>query len=272
MPLSGHNATTSLPLFNSPSFSARGFVHFSSYELGRVSPHLPHLDESKDGQQMMAPLSRNTANGPEPNGHTNGLNRAPLGAFEAPPSTMAAQLISNLANPSNGNPTNRPSTSRELKQDELKRLMIEVSELENSAHELTDPHVKLEHKHKLICVFARAVLERLDNDDPFMNLPQLMSQASDALDIFISTISEVPSVLEYTLSPDTPLQTRGPEPLWVWLFPRVLTLLGRRGCDALTEKIKDFFYICFQVVSRSPKLWKLNFLFFSYLRDCASGK
>lgn len=194
-----------------------------------------------------------------------------MGAFEAPPSTMAAQLISNLANPSNGNPT-KPSTSREPKQDELKRLMIEVSELENNAQELTDPDVKLEHKHKLIYVFARAVLERLHNDDPFINLPQLTSQASDALDIFISTILEVPSVLEYSLSPAISLQTRGPEPLWVWLFPRVLTIFGRRGCDALTEKIKEFFHTCFQVVSRSPKLWKLNFLFFSYLRDCASGK
>lgn len=222
-------------------------------------------------RQRMAPLSRNTTNGPESNGRTNGLNNATMGAFEAPPSTMAAQLISNLANPSNGNPT-KPSTSREPKQDELKRLMIEVSELENSAQELTDPNLKLEHKHKLIYVFARAVLERLKNDDPFMNFPQLMSQASDALDIFISTISEVPSVLEYTLNPSTSLQTRGPEPLWVWLFPRVLTLFGRPGCDALTEKIKEFFQICFQVVSRSPKLWKLNFLFFSYLRDCASGK
>ncbi|CAG8977250.1 hypothetical protein HYALB_00009347 [Hymenoscyphus albidus] len=220
----------------------------------------------------MAPYSRTSAHGPQSHGQSNGLNRAPvpMGVFDAPPSTMAAQLISNLAttNPPNGN---HRVSSREPKQDELKRLMVEVSELENSGHEPTDVVVKLEHKHKLVYVFARAVLERLNHDDPFMNIPQLISQASDALDIFTSTITEVPLVLDYTSNSVKSFPTRGPEPLWVWLFPRLLTLFGRPGCDPLTAKIKDFFQVCFQVVSKSPKLWKLNFLFFSYLKDCTSA-
>jgi serine/threonine-protein kinase ATR len=208
----------------------------------------------------MAPPSRDGQNEMQPNGYTSGHSR---NLFDAPPSTMAAQLINNLATSS--------KPSREPEQDELKRLMSEVSELENSPELLTDIKVKLAHKHKLIYVFARAVLERLCNDDPFINITQLVPQASEALDIFISAIREAPNVLEYLLPSCKAIQSRGQEPLWIWLFPRVLTLLGRQGCDALTGKIQEFFGVCFQVVSRSPKLWNLNFEFFTYLKGCIKG-
>lgn len=197
------------------------------------------------------------------NVYRNQYTSGPSGAFEAPPSTMATQLINNLAT------ANR--TSRAPEQDDLKRLMSEVSDMENRASELSNPDDKLEHKHKLIYVFARAVLERLSSDDPFMNTSQLVSQAVEALDIFMSAVREAPAVLSYVLNAGEVLQARGQEPLWNWLFPRILTLLGRREYDALTEKIKDFFYVCFQVVSRSPKLWNLNHYFFYYLKECASS-
>ncbi|KAF4624113.1 hypothetical protein G7Y89_g14062 [Cudoniella acicularis] len=187
----------------------------------------------------------------------------PSGGFDLPPSTMAAQLIHNIAT------TNEPS--REPQQDDLKKLMTEVSELENNPEALANAQVKLGHKHKLIYVFARAVLERLTTDDPFMNVSQLVSQAADALDIFVAAIKETPAVLCHVMRPEESLQTRGREPLWMWLFPRILVLLGRRDCDALTEKTKDFFCVCFQVVSRSPKLWNLSSLFFSYLKESTLG-
>jgi serine/threonine-protein kinase ATR len=150
--------------------------------------------------------------------------------------------------------------------------MTEVSDLENNVNKTDDVAVKLEHSHKLIYVFARAVLERLTKDDPFMNVQQLVSQASDALDVFMGAIKDIAGVLDYVLPVGVMLQGRGEEPLWLWLFPRVLTLLGRRQCEALTEKIKDFFYVSFQAVARSPKLWNLTSLFFNYLRDCVSSK
>jgi serine/threonine-protein kinase ATR len=180
---------------------------------------------------------------------------------------MAAQLINNL---STMNGTNQPP--RQVEQDDLQRLMTEVSGLENNANKTGDVAVKLEHNHNLIYVFARAVLERLSKDDPFMNVQQLVSQASDALDVFMASIKEVPGVLGYVLPSEVSLQSRCQEPLWLWLFPRVLTLLGRWQCETLTEKIKDFFYVSFQAVARSPKLWNLSSLFFNYLRDCVSSK
>ena len=203
----------------------------------------------------MAPISRIAANG-------HRLDGQPNGEFEPPPSTMAAQLISSIS-------TAKPS--RPAEQDDLQKLMSEVSALENNGTGQDNLEAKARHKHKLIYVFARAVLERLAQDDPFMNVQEVVGHAADALDIFMNTIKENPTVLGYVLAPGENLQTRRQEQLWIWLFPKVLTLLGRRGCDPLTEKIKDFFYVSFQAVARSPKLWNLSSFFFCYLKECATS-
>lgn len=205
----------------------------------------------------MAPASRGQGLAHRSYSQVNG------NGFDLPPSTMAAQLINNLSTP------NKPS--RHAEQEDLKTLMDEVSNQEASIADFSNAEANLEHKHKLIYVFGRAVLERLAADDPFLDFQKIVPQASDALDIFMSTIKEMPDVLAYCVAPESALLSRGQEPLWFWLFPRALALLGRRQCDALTEKIKDFFYECFQVVARVPKLWTLSSFFFSYLKECAAS-
>jgi serine/threonine-protein kinase ATR len=181
---------------------------------------------------------------------------------------MAAQLINDISS------TNQPAP-RPVQEDagDLKALMEEVASAENNAALLQDAAALLEHKHQLIYVFSRAVFERLAKaaDDPFLRIEQTVSQASDALDVFVTTIRELPEVLDYTLKPKTQLHLRGSEPFWVWLFPRVLALLGREKCEKLTEKINSFFQVAFQAVTRSPKLWNLSSLFFLYLKECVTS-
>ena len=205
----------------------------------------------------MAPASRGEDPAHRALGHADGKG------FDPPPSTMAAQLINNLSTPT--------KPSRQAEQEDLKKLMDEVSNQETSIAEFSNAEAKLEHKHKLIYVFARAILERLAGDDPFLDVQKMIPQASDALDIFMSTIKEIPDVLTYCVGTGFPLLNRGQEPLWFWLFPRVLALLGRRQCDALMEKIKDFFYVSFQVVARSPNLWTMSSFFFCYFKECTTS-
>lgn len=143
--------------------------------------------------------------------------------------------------------------------------------MENSIVKPQDPDLQLAHKHKLIYVLARALLEKLGGDDPFLDVQQAVSQASEALDVFTATITELPEVLEYILPSGITLQARGSAPLWVWLFPRVLTLLGQVNCDSLGERVQTFFSVAFESVSRSPKLWNLSSTFFVYLKECVSG-
>jgi len=207
----------------------------------------------------MVTVSRNPAGNLRSNGMANG------GDFDPPPSTMAAQLINDLS-ATDSNHLPRPN-----EQDELKALMLEVSNAENSIAEFANTGAKLEHKHKLIYVLTRTILERLTNDDPFMDHGRVVSEASDALDVFMGIVKETPDVLDYMLGPNSILQGRGQEPLWIWLFPRILALLGRRHCEILTEKIKDFFYVSFQAVAQSPKLWNMPAFFFFYLKECVVG-
>ncbi|KAM0134783.1 hypothetical protein ACHAP3_005339 [Botrytis cinerea] len=184
------------------------------------------------------------------------------GRWEAPPSTMAAQLINNLST---------KKQSRQVEHDDLQSLMTEVSCRENDASDFTDPEAMLEHKHKLLYVIAKVVLEKLNKDDPFMNVQNVINQACEALDVFISTVKDVPNILNYVSTPDRPLKSRGPEPLWIWLFPRVLACLGRRNSRKLTVKIEAFFSTSFEVVARSPKLWGLSSSFFAYLKDSVTS-
>ena len=198
---------------------------------------------------------------------TNGLSHPyppPHGEFEAPSSTMAAQLINDIS------AVNEPL--RPAERDDLQRLMAEISKSENQIVEAQSPEAKVQHAHKLIYVFALTVLDRLASDDPFLNIPQMVSQASDALEVFIIAIKETPGIFDYVLQPDEILRSRGQEPVWIWLFPKVLVLLGRNGCESLTGKIGDFFFESYQAVAQAPRLWDLSFSFFVYLKDCVSSE
>ncbi|PQE28467.1 phosphatidylinositol 3 protein [Rutstroemia sp. NJR-2017a BBW] len=175
-----------------------------------------------------------------------------------PPSTIAAQLINNLS-------IKRPS--RQIEHDELQTLMNEVSMQENDISSLTDDKDIVSHKHKLVYVITRVVWERLEKKDIFTDLTTVIDQACEALDVFISTIEDVPEVLNFSSPNDLSLTARGPKPLWLWLFPRILSFLGRRAYDKLTQKISTFFITAFEAVSKSPRLWKLTSSFFRYIVD-----
>ncbi|XMA19178.1 hypothetical protein WAI453_011969 [Rhynchosporium graminicola] len=215
----------------------------------------------------MAPIARNAASGRQPHGQNNGE----MGTSIPPPSTMAAQLISNLStkatNPSNKDP------------DGLKQIMLEVSldDAEFDAKVKANPayieemDVKLERNHKLIYAFARALLEKLASDDPFQDLKESAQQGKEALDVYVGTFREFPQLLAYIPPPDRPLIGRGTEPLCSWLIPRVLVLLGRKGCETLTENIKSLFKVFFQIVPQYPSLWIWESIMFDHLKRCVQA-
>jgi len=188
---------------------------------------------------------------------TNGVYQ---GDHDVPPSTMAAQLINNI---STGN-----NPSRTSERDDLQRLMAEISQIESQGTETGNIELQTQNAHKLIYVFTRAVLERLSQDDPFVNVTEMVAHASDALDVFATVIKETPGVLVLIPSENDQLQGRGIEQLWLWLFPRLLPLLGRPKMQALSDKIKSLLLRAFEVVAVSPQLWCLSASMFVYLRDC----
>ncbi|RKF63720.1 Protein kinase rad3 [Erysiphe neolycopersici] len=201
---------------------------------------------------MMAPRSTNVQK----------LKQKTHTTSDIPPSSTAFQLISKVTT------ANKSSTQAES--IELQKLTTEVSDFENSISKTDDPEIQLRHIHKLIYVLSRAVLERLQKSDPFINFEELICQAGESLDLFCLNVDSHPTVLTYKLAPGECFQGRGSEPLWVWLFPRILGLLGHARCETLTEKIRKLFLLSFQSTCRIPNLWYIGFAYFDYLKDCVS--
>ncbi|KAH6705183.1 protein kinase-like protein rad3 [Leptodontidium sp. MPI-SDFR-AT-0119] len=224
-----------------------------------------HLQLINNDFLMMAPTARNTASSRRPNGHTNGE----MGTSLPPPSTMAAQLISDLSTKGNNPATEKPPDALQIIINELSADEQELAMLmqENPAF-IEDMDIKLVRKHKLIYTFTRALLEKLASDDPFMDVQEFAQQGNEALEIYVSTIKECPQLLAYTPPPDQILEGRGTEPLCSWLIPRVLVLLGRKGCEKLMENIKALFDLFFQIIPQYPNFWCWESILLDYLKGC----
>ncbi|KAJ3580330.1 hypothetical protein NPX13_g241 [Xylaria arbuscula] len=175
-----------------------------------------------------------------------------------PPSTLAAQLVENISTSAR---SSRPDETAELQ-----KLFAAIEKVKNDPDLLTSPQDRVEHNHMLIYVYARVVLEGLNWDEPFANRPQLRADAVRAVNFLKITVNETPDVLLFTANPGTFL-FRGPEPLWIWIFPKVLKLLGNSQCSDLGTPIEQFFGEVYLTAARSTRLWSHIPQLLAYLRN-----
>lgn len=182
---------------------------------------------------------------------------APL-TNQPPPSTLAAQLVDTI-------PTPAARSSHPDETNELKRLFAVIERIKNQPELVKTDQEKIEHNHTLIYVYTRVVLEALQWDDPFARNAALVSEASKALNFLQVTIDETPAVLTYTAS-DEAFLFRGREPLWLWLLPRVLRMLGSERCILLTSAIEHLCSSVFHHASRLSSLWELGPRILLYLQ------
>lgn len=177
-------------------------------------------------------------------------NGFPQFANQPPASTLAAQLVDNISTPA-------ARSSHPDETNELKRLFAVIERIKNQPDLLKTDQERIEHNHILIYVYTRVVLEGLQWDDPFAKNAELVSEASKALNFLQVTINETPAVLTFTVAEKTFL-FRGQEPLWLWLLPRVLRMLGSDPCLHLTSTIEHLCYSLLAVTSRNSSLWELG--------------
>jgi serine/threonine-protein kinase ATR len=140
-----------------------------------------------------------------------------------------------------------------------------IERVKNEPGSLKTPEERVEHNHMLVYVYARVVLEGLKWDDPFADWEQLEADALKAVHFLKVTIPETPTVLHFTTDGTTFLH-RGSEPLWVWLFPKLLRMLGHPKCPALTSALESLFHFIFLTASRSAGLWNTCEPLFGYLQ------
>lgn len=186
-----------------------------------------------------------------------GMNHDAAANDAPPPSTLAAQLVGNISTTA--------GSSRPDETSELKRLFEAIETVNNNPDHLKTPAERVEHNHTLIYVYARVVLEGLKWDDPFADRARLQGEALKVIQFLRVTIRETPIVVNYVTDGKAFLH-RGEEPLWVWLFPKLLRMLGHSQCLTLSDSIQSFFNFVLEMASRTVGLWDSCSLMYGYLQ------
>ncbi|KAH6604197.1 hypothetical protein Trco_007643 [Trichoderma cornu-damae] len=174
-----------------------------------------------------------------------------------PPSTLAAQLVESIAAST--------KVSRSDENSELKGLLAIIQRVKDNPDLLKSPADRIEHNHMLIYVYCRVVLENIKLDDPFLDRANVRTESQKAINFLRFTIKETPSVLLHR-NENRGLLFRGQEPLWVWLLPQLMRLLGHPQCLELDSFIEGFLQYILLIVSRTGTLWRVAPFLGLYLR------
>lgn len=180
-----------------------------------------------------------------------------------PPSTLAAQLVENIS------ASNKSSRSDE--NSELKGLFAVIQRVKDNPGLLKSVDDRLEHNHMLVYVYCRFVLDAIKLDDPFLDKGHLRSEVQKTINFLRFTINETPAVLGYK-DEKSSLLFRGREPLWIWLLPQLLRLLGHPKCTELEGYIEGFLQYLLLIASRNSALWELPAHISLYLRGGLTGE
>ncbi|KAM0289256.1 hypothetical protein ACHAO9_006214 [Fusarium lateritium] len=187
----------------------------------------------------------------------------PAGDFAAgpPPSTLAAQLVENISAST--------KSSKSDENSELKGFFAIIQRVKDNPTLLKTPEDRVEHNHMLIYVYSRAVLEGIRLDDPFLDRAQVRTEGLKAINFLKFSIKETPAVLKHRVDGQE-YMFRGREPLWVWLLPQLLRLLGHAQCLELTEAIEGLLQYTMLTVAQNWILWDIAPAFLFYLRTITS--
>ncbi|KAG4270793.1 hypothetical protein FPRO04_02774 [Fusarium proliferatum] len=178
-----------------------------------------------------------------------------------PPSTLAAQLVENISAST--------KSSKSDENSELKGFFAIIQRVKDDPTLLKTPEDRVEHNHMLIYVYSRAVLEGIRLDDPFLDRTQVRTEGLKAISFLRFSIKETPAVLKHTVG-EQEYMFRGREPLWVWLLPQLLRLLGHSQCLELTEAIEGFLQYTMLVIAQNWTLWDMAPSFLFHLRTITS--
>lgn len=179
-----------------------------------------------------------------------------------PPSTLAAQLVDEIS------PSTRSTRSDE--NTELKGLFATIQRVKDDPEILKSASDRIEHNHMLIYVYSRAVLDNIKLDNPFVDQGHVRREVLKAINFLRFTIKETPSVLGYLTTGDAFL-FRGQEPLWIWLLPQLLRLLGHPHCTELQGTIEGFLQYILLLVAGTESLRGMIPQLSIYLRACITG-
>ena len=181
-----------------------------------------------------------------------------------PPSTYAAQIVDNLENA-------RERTQLSGSRTQLAQLFRAVLALDTN--DLTDDETfetNLAINHRLIWTIVRGCLCFQGTANPFDSHAEVTDLARDGLAVIMVTVRRYPEVVFTSLGKDTTYAA--PEgPLFVWVVPRLLTLLRHENESTIFHGARDLLYKMLEIksASRMAKFRRQPVL--TYLRNCVDG-
>ncbi|KAK4682269.1 serine/threonine-protein kinase M1 [Podospora pseudoanserina] len=203
----------------------------------------------------MTPDSRGRTARSTQHGFSN--NTLPHGA--PPPSTLAAQIVENISS------TSRKSHLSDASTEELKHLQSLVENYNAKSEDIKTPAEQVEYNHLLVYMIGSVSLKILYWDDPFSTQEKLHEGAIAAFGFLRTTLTETPSVLKCATD-GTKYLNMGEEPLWLWIFPRLLKILAHRRARAITGQVEALFDYILELVEDNVGIWDLGLPLMQYFR------
>ena len=154
-----------------------------------------------------------------------------------PPSTIAAQIVHNAPNTATNSEPETKAVFRQLLQEYLNDPSTDESSSQLNV--------------QLLSVVAEAGLDVLLHENPFA-LDLLVPQAIDSISVIKLTLQRRPQLL---VSPRTEDATNAQPTMLIWLFSKLLALLGRHGPSAIQAHIQDLLSSCVRILRQSLDLW-----------------
>jgi serine/threonine-protein kinase ATR len=154
-----------------------------------------------------------------------------------PPSTIAAQIVNNATNGQGRQETGSKIPFPELLREFLRNPIIDD----------LDPQLNVQ----FISTIAEAGLDALHQDNPF-SVDQPKDLAIDSIRAISISIWRIPQLLLSSRSTDN----ESPEPpVFLWLFPKLISLLNPLKFEALQEPLQDLLSTCLKTLSQTSSLW-----------------
>ena len=183
---------------------------------------------------------------------------------DPPQSTLAAQLVNRLAD-GNTNP-------RDQGHEAFRQLLNEILDAERDDSDQVRPQeANNDVDCKLIYVVVKAGLEALTSQDPFSKQGERDKQCVDSLAAVRSTLKRNPGVL-YAHAPAQLSDTDRHGPLFLWLIPKLLTVLASDHDGNVTNGTLNLLKAMFSVDKKIKGSAAKKYSIRKYMKDCVKGE
>ena len=182
---------------------------------------------------------------------------------EAPQSTLAAQLVNQLAD-SKRHPKNED-------QETFRHLLHEILDAKSDHGSQTLSHeLDSDGDYKLVYVLVKAGLEFQTGDSPFSKQADYSKQAVDSLAAIEATLIRNPDVLHATASTQL-LASEYNGVLFLWLVPKLLTITGHCQDEYVSESVLNLFKTTLLLESKMHSNTVHKYVILKYMRGFFKG-